>query len=76
MCGFWKTCSSRPGVVVLLKRIRKPAVALKVGRATTTGTNTKHTATEHGVLVSIVAPFAQLIAANPHGVTRSRKEVA
>lgn len=60
----------------MLKRIRKPAVALKVGRATTTGTNTKHTATEHGVLVSIVAPFAQLIVENPYGATRSWKEVA
>ena len=76
MCGFWKTCSSRPGVVLLIKRMRKPAVALKVGRATTTGKNTKHTATEHGVLVSILAPFSQLIVEKPHGATRSRKEVA
>lgn len=49
----------------MLKRIRKPAVALKVGRATTTGKNTKHTATEHGVLVSILAPFEQPIVDNP-----------
>lgn len=60
----------------MLKRMRKPAVALKVGRATTTGKNTKHTATEHGVLVSIVAPFTQPIVENPYGATRSRKGVA
>lgn len=73
MCVFWKACSSRPGVVLLLNPVMKePAVALTGIRATTTGP-TNHTDNLNRGLNTIIAPLARSIVVRSHE-TSSRVE--